>query len=245
MSPELSRMVEAHVHAGPIQVHDNPAHLTKAKLAEARDDYRSENTSDSPADTRSNGGHVLEHFLVSYCQHEDRGPAGVTFCRDKSSTTTVANALTSQYLREKAEIRPPRLSLVTDRWHDHQSYPSSDKVRPGFRGSRTRQLMSSDRADGSASASFADLVDQCDRRIDSRKAFTISDKDSRWNDGEDPSASTSTNAYAKEAIAAVADELERLRAAIRRSIDDLERVRGSVQTPLPALPPNRGAFRIS
>ena len=60
-----------------------------------------------------------------------------------------------------------------------------------------------------------------------------------------PSFDTAANGSVHEAIAAATDELERLRAAVRRTIDDLERVRGSVQPHLPALPVNRGSFRIS
>ena len=60
-----------------------------------------------------------------------------------------------------------------------------------------------------------------------------------------PLFDTAANGSAHEALAAAADELERLRAAVRRTINDLERVRGPVQPHMPALPVNRGSFRIS
>ena len=238
-------MVEAHVRAGRIRIVDNPAHLIKPLVTAARNDFRPENTSDGHAETPSNGGSALERFTVSYGHPEDRRPTEVTLGLGKPLTKPVTHALTLQYLHARAETRSSRQSIVASSWHDRRSYSSPESDRAAAHGSRARHLTSSDRADGPAYAPFADLLDQSDRRIESRKPFADSDKDGRWDAGENPSFTTSTNAYAKEAVAAVADELERLRTAIRRSIDDLERVRGSVQTPLPSLPPNRGAFRIS
>jgi hypothetical protein len=59
------------------------------------------------------------------------------------------------------------------------------------------------------------------------------------------SVDAGTNEPVQSAIVAMFDELERLRAALRHTIDDMERIRGSVQLNLHALPPNRGAFRVS
>ena len=62
---------------------------------------------------------------------------------------------------------------------------------------------------------------------------------------EQPLSTATANESAQQAIAIVANELERLRTAIRHTIDDLERARGPVPSALPALPPSRGAFRLS
>ena len=71
------------------------------------------------------------------------------------------------------------------------------------------------------------------------------DRNGGWKSDDGPMSNNATNGSAQEAMAAATDELERLRAAVRRTIDELERVRGPVQPPLPALPLNRGSFRIS
>ncbi len=238
-------MVEAHVHAGRSRTVDNTADLIRPMVTEARHDLRPADTSDSHAETPLIGGRALERVTVSYDHLEGRRPAEVTFGLGKPLTKPVTHALTLQYFHAKAETRSSPQSIVASSWHDRRSYSSPEADRAAAHGSRATHLISSDRANGSAYLPVADLVDQSDRRIESGKPFTNSDKDGRWDADEGPSSSTSMNAYAKEAVAAVADELERLRAAILRSIDDLERVRGSVQTPLPALPRNRGAFRIS
>lgn len=45
-------------------------------------------------------------------------------------------------------------------------------------------------------------------------------------------------------LAALLDDLEKLRTAARRTAQELERIRGPVQPALPAMPPNHGSFRI-
>ncbi len=73
---------------------------------------------------------------------------------------------------------------------------------------------------------------------------TIGRNDERHrDDGRSPGVAT--GGAVESALTDATDELERLRVAVGRTIDEMERVRGIVQAPLPALPPNRGAFRIS
>lgn len=68
--------------------------------------------------------------------------------------------------------------------------------------------------------------------------------DTRWNTEDGLASQTTTRTGEPEARAA-ADEVERLRTAVKETIDELDRIRGSVHPPLPALPLNRGTFRIS
>ena len=73
---------------------------------------------------------------------------------------------------------------------------------------------------------------------------TIARNDERQrDDGRSPGIAT--GGTADSALTDAAGELEQLRVALSRTIDELEKARGVVQAPLPALPPNRGAFRIS
>jgi hypothetical protein len=98
---------------------------------------------------------------------------------------------------------------------------------------------------GSVLASFGEMMGQGDQRAHTSKPHTIFDRNGAWKSDDGARSNTATDVSAQQAMAAATDELERLRAAVKLTIDELERARGSVQPPLPALPLNRGAFRIS
>jgi hypothetical protein len=83
------------------------------------------------------------------------------------------------------------------------------------------------------------------QRPDSTNALAKPDRDRGRNRDDGRSYSAVGNDSTNEAMAATTSELERLRSAVKKTIDDLERVRGAVHPPLPALPVNRGSFRIS
>jgi hypothetical protein len=100
-------------------------------------------------------------------------------------------------------------------------------------------------ASGSVLGGLSDIFDQRGPRSGSTDADTTPDPDSGWNRDDGRSSAAMGNDSAHEAMAVAASELERLRITVKRTIDDLERVRGSVHPPLPALPVNRGSYRIS
>jgi hypothetical protein len=92
---------------------------------------------------------------------------------------------------------------------------------------------------------FGDLIDPHEEQAYASILPMSVEPNDEWKSGESLISKSATNAIGQEAIAAVADELERLRAAVRETVDELDRARGSVQPSLPALPVNRGAFRVS
>ena len=60
-----------------------------------------------------------------------------------------------------------------------------------------------------------------------------------------PFSNVTSSQSVQDALAAATEEVERLTAAVRRTIHELERARGSVQPALPALPLNFGSLRLS
>ena len=82
-------------------------------------------------------------------------------------------------------------------------------------------------------------------RSDFGSSYSPIDRDGGSNSVDRPESGTAIQSPVDESMAAAAQEIERLRTAVRQSIDELERVRGSVHPPLPALPVNRGSFRMS
>jgi hypothetical protein len=122
-------------------------------------------------------------------------------------------------------------------WHAARAQTIADNV------SRTGEAGVS--ASGSVLGGLSDIFDQRGPRSGSTDAGTTPDRDSGWNRDDGRSSAPVGNDSAHEAMAVAASELERLRLTVKRTIDDLERVRGSVHPPLPALPVNRGSYRIS
>jgi hypothetical protein len=92
---------------------------------------------------------------------------------------------------------------------------------------------------------FAPITGQHEERAQASTLLLNLDRNDGWISDDRRSSSSATNAPGQEALAAAADEVDRLRAAVRQTIDELERVRGFLHPPLPALPVNRGAYRIS
>ena len=132
-----------------------------------------------------------------------------------------------------------------------QGFQSLRIANPEAQADRTitNDLMHDGQAGASAIGSilrgFGEMIGQSDRRADPNTPRPTIDRADGWKSGDDSSPNAAANGSAQDAMAMAGSELERLRTAVRRTIDDLERVRGSVQPPLPSLPVNRGAFRIS
>jgi hypothetical protein len=98
---------------------------------------------------------------------------------------------------------------------------------------------------GAGLGGFGEMIGQGDRRANPGNSHPTVDRDGGSRSDDGLSSDAATSGAVRDAMAAAADELERLRAAVRRTIDELESARSSVQPPLPSLPVNRGTFRIS
>jgi hypothetical protein len=92
---------------------------------------------------------------------------------------------------------------------------------------------------------FDDMFGQDNQRAKLSDSHTTFDRAGGWNTDDGHFSDAATNSSAQQALAAATEEVERLTAAVKSTIHELERIRGSVQPPLPALPVNRGVFRIS
>jgi hypothetical protein len=104
---------------------------------------------------------------------------------------------------------------------------------------------SCDREIASLFGGTGESIAQLGMRSDLEYSQSSVDRTSGSSAAESPDSRMAAQNPADEAVAAAAHEVERLRTAVRQTIDELERVRGAVHPPLPALPVNRGTFRIS
>jgi HAMP domain-containing protein len=171
--------------------------------------------------------------------------------REDQFTRELSDNLKSGQVHSQAETHANEQERRSDNAQIYGRDPRSRSLRLAYQPAQVEGMIPSeivhDRGVGASAidsvvAGFGQMFGQGDHRGNSRTTF---DQDAGWNTDDRHCANTATNGSPQDATAAAADEIERLRAAVRRTIDELERVRGSVQPPLPALPLNRGAFRIS
>ncbi len=173
---------------------------------------------------------------------------------DAGFTKALIDTLTSNQVHSRGEIGGDERESLPDRFQgrgrDH-GFRSPQIDYPGAQADRmitndlTHDRLVSASAIGSVLGGFGDMFDHGDQRANPGSSHSTFDRGCVGKSDDVPSSNTVTSGAAQEAMAAAADELERLRSAVRRTIDELERARGSVQPPLPALPVNRGTFRIS
>jgi hypothetical protein len=155
-----------------------------------------------------------------------------------------ADILTAADLRPQTAAIANNRPLLAGTGLDHWQSTEPSSLRIGDQRNDAERLFVSDRPTNPMPIELSDLIGQGDRQANWRSPATNSDQSGGGNASESP-AFGGADASVQAQIAAVADDLQRLRAAVRRTIDDLESVRNSVQPTMPALPPNRGTFRIS
>jgi hypothetical protein len=173
---------------------------------------------------------------------------------DSGFTQELIDTLTSNQVHSQDETSGDEREFLPDRSQGHgrdHGVRSSRVAYPGTQAdNRITNDLSLDRlvgasAIGAVLGGFGDMIGQGDQRAIPDNPHPTFDRDGGWKSDDGLSSNAATSGAAQEAMAAVSDELERLRAAVRRTIDELERARGSVQPPLPSLPVKRGTFRIS
>jgi hypothetical protein len=243
--PDLSRMVGA--HAG--NVHDpnrpDPIQPMETLIAEGRHDVPSPKRRAPAAAPEWIAQLPLKYTDPMFGDPLNASHALVTLGREGPLTKPFADSVTFNHLYSQTEASTTHQAVLGGSSQDRRPYPDSRSLRLGEEGARTRHRISNDRVIGSGFAGFSDVIGQGNQSDISGNPHTNSDRGGEWNAEDGRSSSAGLQGSAQETIAAVADEVERLRAVVRQTIDDLERARGSVQPSLPALPPNRGAFRIS
>jgi hypothetical protein len=134
--------------------------------------------------------------------------------------------------------------FVADRAGGRERDPVAIAPEHGDPGNRAGGLFATEPATRIISARLGDVIGQRDWHAQRNDSRASADRGDDRHGDDRPAGTAPTTEPVRETIAAAADELERLSAAVRRTIDDLERIRGPVQPNLPALPANRGPFRI-
>jgi hypothetical protein len=174
--------------------------------------------------------------------------------REDQFTRDLSDILTSGQVHAQAARDAIERESRSDKPQSHGRDQRSQSLRLAYHAAQVERMISSEIThDQGVGASVIDSIvagvgemfghgDQRGNPSDQRSTFG---QGGGWNTDNSYFATTATNSPAQDATAAVADEIERLRVAVRRTIDELEKVRGSVQPPLPTLPLNRGAFRIA
>jgi hypothetical protein len=160
-------------------------------------------------------------------------------------TTAFAELSTSGPVRSQTEALANERLLFADRLNERGQSPDARSLGPDDDDRRADRLLSNDQAPRSVGTGVDNVFAHDDWRKKSGDLYTNTNRGDDRRTDDRPSSDTGTNRSVQEDVAAAANDLERLRAAVKRTIDDLERVRGSVQASLPALPSNRGTFRIS
>ena len=251
---DLTRTVAA--HAGLVEGRNQlqPTRDLRTAIGNGRHDRPLRNASD-----RETGNDPIEQLAPKYTaplhgQRERIVSARDIPGHDAGFKTALIDTLTSNQRDSQGEIGANERGLLADgsgvRGLD-QGFQSLRIAKLEAQADRTitNDLMHDGLAGASAIGSilrgFGEMINQSDRRADPNTPIPTIDRADGWKSGDDSSPNAAANGSAQDAMAMAGSELERLRTAVRRTIDELERVRGSVQPPLPALPVNRGAFRIS
>jgi len=251
LPPNLYRTIAA--HAGLVEGLEpsDPIRLLRAAIGNETHESRLGNMPRRDASTES-----FEQLATRYTEslHVQLKPVvrqHLMLGREDQFTRDLGDTLTSGQVHSHAETDAKEREFGTDNSQNHGEDQRS--LRHAHHAAQIERIIPSEIAhERAASASafgsifggFGEMLGQDDQRGNPINSRTTFDRASGWDTDDGHLSNTATNGSAGEALTA-ADELERLRDAVRRTIDELERVRGSVQPPLPALPVNRGAFRIS
>jgi hypothetical protein len=249
-SPNVKHAIAG--HAGLHQV--GPTQLLRTVIGNEKRDPRLENRSD-----RQNTNDPIEQVAPGYTtllNNQNRiavlEHASAT-SRDEF-TRTLADKQTLDQIRLRAETNGDERQLLADVFQDRGKNRDIRSLHVPHQGPFAEGIISSelalDRAAdapvlGSITANFGALIAQGNKRTISANTPTNFDRDGGYKFDGGPFANPATNHSVQDALAAATEEVERLTAAVTRTIHELERARGSVQPALPALPLNFGSFRLS
>ena len=244
-SSALLRIVAVHGNAAAIDGLSDPSRQKKPVFNERRPDELSKNTTERAVTPRPIDTGTLEQFDHFRTRRECAAAAPANFVQHFSIASSISESRNLRHIDEHTEIRatPQHFSVGSPYDRGRNSWPEFGYLRPA--ATRAQRSSSVELAIDSVQAGFALVTGRGERQTGRRKPLENFDPDGGQIANDGALQTAVGNDPAQGAIAVAADEIEWLRAAVRRSLDELEKVRGSVHPPLPALPPNRGAFRIS
>ena len=251
---ELSRSI-AH-HAGPVEgiTSSAPSRLLEAVLGAETHRIRPDDMTGRDATTDA-----LARLAPRYTMPLNRQLEGVVLAqairgREAELTNVSAAHLTSSPINSPTELGANEREFLAAGTHDGGRDHGFRSPRIAYPRAQADGMIANDLTHnwldgvsviGANRGGLGDMIGQGDLRANSGTPHPTIDRFDASKSDDGPSSNAATSGAAQDAMAAAAGELERLRTAVRRTIDELERVRGSVQPPLPSLPVNRGAFRIS
>jgi hypothetical protein len=238
--------------AGPHQV--GPSQFLETITRNQRRDNRSE----SGSELRNTGDQIAQ-FAPSYTKLlQDQNRTALlehTSARTGDEfTRLLTDNRTSDRIRAQAATNRDDRQLPPEVF---QNYEKNRDMRPllgSYQGLLPEGMKSSELAlertaaaptFESIAANFGVSITQGDKRTSSTNISTNLDRDGGYGIDGGPFSNVTSSQSVQDALAAATEEVERLTAAVRRTIHELERARGSVQPALPALPLNFGSLRLS
>lgn len=249
ISPEGKQAIAG--HGGLYQI--GPSQLLETITENQRRDPRPQKSSDL-----QNTNDPIAQFAPRYA----------TLPNVQNSTAVPQHASTAtgdEFTRPSAQNQTSgKIRLQTETNSDERPFPFDIFQRRGndrdirslhvpYQGALTDGMISSEPAFDRAvdapaidfiTANLGTLIAQRDGRTICANTPTNFDRDGGHEIDGGPFSNPATNHSAQDALAAATEEVERLTAAVRRTIQELDRARGSVQSALPALPFNFGSFRL-
>ena len=169
-------------------------------------------------------------------------------------TRLLANKQTTDRIRVQAGINRNDRQLPPEVFQNHENDRNIRSLHVSYQGLLPEGMKSSEQAlertaavptFDSIAANFVASIAQGDKRTSSTSIPTNLDRDAGYGTDGGPFSNATAGQSVQDALAAATEEVERLTAAVRRTIHELERARGAVQPALPALPFNFGSLRMS
>jgi hypothetical protein len=250
MGPEVEQTIAG--HAGAYQV--GPSHLLETITGSNARVHRSESRSDL-----RNTNDQIAQFAPSYTKllNDQNRTAVLERMSARTGdefTRLLADKRTSDRIRAQAETNRGDRQLPPEVFENYEKNRDMRSLLGSYQGLLPEGMKSSEPAlertaaapaFDSIAANFGASIAQGDKRTSSTNISTNLDRDGGYGIDGGPFSNVTSSQSVQDALAAATEEVERLTAAVRRTIHELERARGSVQPALPALPLNFGSLRLS
>jgi HAMP domain-containing protein len=250
MSPEVKETIAGHDGLDQIRPAQLPETITRYQRRESRPENRSD---------RQNPNDPVAQLAPQYTALlNDRNRTAVldymSARRGDELTSPLADIQTPDPTRLQAETSSDERQLLSDVFRypaKNRDTRSADVPSPRLltQGMISSELALERAADAPAidsiTANCGALIAQGDKRPCSTNTPADFDRDGGYKIDGGRFSNLPTTHSAQDTLAAATEEVERLAAAVRRTIHELERARGSVQPALPALPLNLGTLRLS